>query len=829
MKKIRNLLLFVGILVSFTLSLSAQEISYSEPKEYIIGGIKVTGTKNLDEDILITISKLRTGERIRIPGDDITKAVKDLWGQGLFNDVAITPVSFKGDSVFLEIYLEETNRLSNLIFRGVKKSETSDLKEKFERYTNRVVNQNLLNRLKNVAKQHFTEKGYLFTEVSAFPRTDSSRKGYSDVVVTVDKKGKIKVNDITFYGNENISKGKLKKFMKNTRERKFYKIFGSKKYVPAKYEEDKEKLIAEYMTRGYRDAEILSDSVYRFDDRSVNVDITLREGEKYYFGDITWVGNATYTDQQLNQLLKIEKGDIYDEERLNKRLTGGALNSDDVASIYQNNGYLFSNITPVTTGIEEDTINLELRVFEGEQATIDEVIVKGNDRTNDKVIYREIYTIPGQTYSRAEIVRTINELRGLGYFNEEKLNVNPLPDQANGTVDIEYTVEERPSDQIQLSGGFGGGRIIGTLGLTFNNFSVRKLFSGDWGGLLPSGDGQRLSISMQTNGRYYQNYSFSFSEPWLGGRKPQRLTVGFFSSRQTSFNFFDTDPDELLAMNGVNIGLEKDLKWPDNYFKLGSVLSFERYKLNNWFSNSFIFNTGKAYTFSLTEQFSRTSLNHAIFPTSGSNISLSVQLTPPYSLFSNRDYSDPNLSLQDKYRLTEFHKWKFNSQWFTPVVGKLVLKTQADFGFVGTYNRDLGLTFFERFLLGGSGMQQFYNLNAAEIVGLRGYADAAVIPQGVGERIGSPIYNKYVMELRYPISVASSANIFVLAFAEGGNTWKDFNHFNPFNVKRSAGVGVRIFLPIFGLLGLDYGVAFDDIPGNPDAHQPFQFTINQAF
>lgn len=827
MKKIRNLLLFVGILVSF--NLSAQEVSYSEPKDYIIGGITVSGAEKLDKDILITISKLRTGQRVRIPGDQITRAVKDLWAQGLFNDVAIRPVRFSGDSVYLEIALEEAARMSNLVFRGVKKSATSDLKEKFQRYTNRPVNQSLLNRLKNIARDHFREKGYLFTEVSAFPRLDSARAGYADVVITVDRKRKIKVNDITFHGNESLPDRKLKKFMKNTKERKFYKIFGSKKYVPAKYEEDKDKLLSEYMQRGFRDIAIVADSVYRHDDRSVNVDITVSEGRKYYFGDLIWVGNAKYTDRQLNQLLKIERGDVYDEERLNKRLTGGALNSDDVASAYLNNGYLFSNITPVTTGVEGDTINLELRVYEGEQATIDEIFVKGNDRTNDKVIFREIYTIPGQTYSQAEVVRTINELRGLGYFNEEKLNVRPIPDPANGTVDIEYTVEERPSDQIQLSGGFGGGRIIGTLGLTFNNFSVRKLFSGSWGGLLPSGDGQRLSIAMQTNGRYYQNFNFTFSEPWLGGRKPQRLTVGFFSSRQTSFSYYDANPDQLLAINGVNVGLEKDLKWPDNYFKLSSVLSFERYKLNDWYSNSFVFDTGKAYTFSLTEQFSRTSLNHPIFPTSGSNVSLSVQFTPPYSLFNNYDYSDPNLSVQDRYRLTEFHKWKFNSQWFTPVAGKLVLKTQADFGFVGTYNRELGLTQFERFLLGGSGMQQFYNLNAAEIVGLRGYSDASVIPPGGDERVGAPIYNKYVMELRYPISVASSANIFVLAFAEGGNTWPTFSHFNPFNVKRSAGVGVRIFLPIFGLLGLDYGVAFDDIPGNPDAHQPFQFTINQAF
>src|SRR5690606_33419478 len=395
MKKIRNLLLFVGILVSF--NLSAQEISYSEPKEYTIGGVSVTGTKQLEKDILITISKLRPGRRIRIPGDDITAAIRALWAQGLFNDVAIKPVRFSGDSVFLEIELEEAYRLSNLIFRGVKKSATSDLKEKFERYTNRPVNQNLLNRLKNIARDHFTEKGYMFTEVSAFPRTDSARAGYSDVVITVDKKRKIKVNDITFYGNENLKAGKLKKFMKNTKERKFYKIFGSKKFVPAKYEEDKDKLLSEYMQRGFRDIAIVADSVYRHDDRSVNVDITVSEGRKYYFGDLIWVGNAKYTDRQLNQLLKIERGDVYDEERLNKRLTGGALNSDDVASAYLNNGYLFSNITPVTTGVEGDTINLELRVYEGEQATIDEIFVKGNDRTNDKVIFREIYTIPGQT------------------------------------------------------------------------------------------------------------------------------------------------------------------------------------------------------------------------------------------------------------------------------------------------------------------------------------------------------------------------------------------------------------------------------------------------
>lgn len=835
MKSFRNFLLLVGILVS--VSARAQEIDYANPKEYTIGGITITGTKNLDNDILITISKLQVGQKVRVPGAEITDAVKALMAQNLFSDVSISPLEIKQDTIFLEIALEEQDRMAQLIFQGAKSTEVKDLKERFEAMTGRPVNESLLTRIRNMAKDHYAEKGYLFAEVNARPRRDTSRQGYANVVVTVDRKNKVRVNQITFEGNEEIPRRKLKKFMKNTKQRAFWKIFGSKKFVQEKYREDKQTLLEKYRERGFRDVRIVEDTVYRNSDKDVNVEIAFREGKKYYFGNITWAGNARYPDQVLSQRLQIEKGDTYDEARMNTRLTGGAMNSDDVASLYQNNGYLFANITPVPTDIRGDTIDLEMRVYEGEQATINRVNVTGNDRTNDKVIYRELYTVPGQKYSQADLVRTLNELRGMGYFNEEKLIPDIQPDQEKGTVDIEYQVEERPSDQIQLSGGFGGGMIIGTVGLQFNNFSARKLFEGNWNGILPSGDGQKVGIQMQTNGKYFQNYNISFSEPWFGGRRRQRLTVGFFYSKQTNYNYYNSqiDPnysaDRLLAMTGVNVGIERRLKVPDDYFSLSTTLSFDRYKLNNWWSGSFVFNTGTAHTFSITERLSRNSLNHPIFPTAGSNVSLSVQFTPPYSLLNGKDYSDPDMTPQEIFRLTEFHKWKFNSQFFTTVYGKLVMKAQADFGFLGRYNQDRPLSPFQRFLLGGSGMQQFFNLNAAEIIGMRGYNDGMVLPRDGNERIGAPIYNKYTLELRYPVSLESSANIFVLGFAEGGNTWSAFRDFNPFNVKRSAGVGVRVFLPIFGLLGLDYGVGFDSIPGVSDdrAKQNFQFTINQAF
>jgi outer membrane protein insertion porin family len=803
------------------------QVDPNSPKEYIIGGITVSGTKTLDSDVLITISKLKVGERIKVPGDKIANSIKDLWAQGLFNDVQINVTDIKVDSIFLNLYLEERPRLSQVIFRGLKKSDVDELNEKKLKDLNgKVVNDNLIQSTEYIVKKFYVDKGYYNTDVLVKPRPDTV-SGRTDLVVTVDKHGKTKVNVINITGNEVLSTDKIKKAMKGTKERKFYKVFGSKKFLYNKYEEDKKNIIAKYNERGYRDAAIVKDSVFRFDNESVNIDITITEGKKYYFGNITWAGNAIYRADFLNQLLQIKKGDVFDEEKMEKRLRSSP-SEDDISSLYLNNGYLFFQVNPVQTKVYHDTIDVEMQIFEGEQATISKVTVNGNDRTNDKVVLREIRTKPGDKFNKSLLIRTIRELNQLGYFDEQKTAPDVKPNQQDGTVDLAFNVSEKPSDQLELSGGFGGGRIIGTLGLTFNNFSLRKLFTNEWGGILPSGDGQKLQLRAQTNGKYYQAYSFSFSEPWLGGDKPRYFTVGFNHTNQNN-GFDNNDPNfYTLKLTGVSFGLGQRLKWPDDYFQLNTNVNFDRYSFTNY--PGFQYPTGTAYTFSITEAISRNSIDAPIYPTSGSHFKISVQSTPPYSLFNSRDYNDPNLTASEKYKFTEFFRWKFDASWFAKLSSssKFVLNFRTHFGFLGTYNQDLGVTQFDRWRLGGDGLAGYDYIQGVEVVGLRGYSNGSVVPEGSDPQAGSPIYNKYVMELRHPISLAQQATIYALIFAEGGNTWENFRTFTPFNIKRSAGAGVRIFLPIFGMLGLDYGYGFDPIPGNPDANKgQFHFSIAQ--
>ncbi|SMO65273.1 outer membrane protein assembly factor BamA [Solitalea koreensis] len=799
----------------------------NSPKEYIIGGITVSGTKSLDKDVLITISKLKVGEQIKVPSDKIANSVKDLWAQGLFNDVQINIKSIKADTVFLDLYLEERPRLSSVVFRGLKKSEVDDLNEKkLKDLVGKVVNDNLIQSTEYIVKKFFVEKGYYNTEVSTKQRPDSA-SSRTALIVTVDKKSKTKVNAINITGDDALSEDKLKKSMKDTKERKFYKIFGSKKFLYSKYEEDKKNIIKKYHERGYRDAVIVSDSVYRVDDASVNVDLKINEGKKYYFGNISWAGNAIYRPDYLNHLLQIKKGDIFDEEKMDKRLHNSP-SEDDISSLYLNNGYLFFNVSPVQTKVYNDTIDVEMQIFEGEQATINKVSVNGNDRTNDKVVLREIRTKPGDKFNKSLLIRTIRELNQLGYFDEQKTSPDVKPNAQDGTVDLAFNVTEKPSDQLELSGGFGGGRIIGTLGLTFNNFSLRKLFTNDWGGILPSGDGQKLQLRAQTNGKYYQAYNFSFSEPWLGGDKPRYFSVGFNHTNQNNGLASNNPSYYQLKLTGFNLGLGQRLKWPDDYFQLNTNLNFDRYNFVNY--PGFQFPTGTSYTFSITEALSRNSIDVPIYPTTGSHIKLSVQLTPPYSLFSSINYNDPTVSNQTKYKFTEFHRWKFDASWFAKLSSssKFVFNFQTHYGFLGTYNKALGVTQFDRWRVGGDGLAGYDYIQGVEVVGLRGYSNGSIVPEGANSQAGSPIYSKYTMELRYPISTAQQATIFALTFLEGGNTWENFRTFSPFNLKRSAGVGVRIFLPIFGMLGLDYGYGFDAIPGNPDANRgQFHFSIAQ--
>ncbi len=808
---------------------TSSEISYLNPQEFTIGGTTVSGTQFLDKTVLITISKLTTGDKIMVPGDATSNAVKNLWGQGLFDDVKLNVAEIRGDSIFFDIVVVERPRLTRIDLLGLKKGEVTDVKAKLNDKTGKVVNENLLKTTTDIIKKHFNEKGYLYTDVDIVQKKDTAEANNMILGITVDKNKRVKIDEIVFTGNKDFKDKTLKKYLKKTKERAFYKVFGSAKFLQAKYDEDKLNLIAKMHEKGYRDAEIVSDSTYRSSENGVTVKINLYEGPKYYFGNITFAGNAKYPREFLETLLSIKKGEVFSEEKLTRKLSSSP-NSDDISSLYLNDGYLTFNVDPVQTKIYGDTIDLEIRMYEGPQYTVNKVMVKGNDLTNDKVILREIRTKPGQKFSKELIVRSTREIAQLGNFDDTKTDPKPININPNeGTVDIEYNVVEKPSDQIELSGGFGGGRVVGTLGLTFNNFSARNLFNLSAWKPLPKGDGQKLSIRGQTNGKFYQSYSFSFSEPWLGGKKPIYFGISAFTSLQSN-GLRDSDIDQQkIRLNGMTFTLGQRLKWPDDYFQANTSINLQQYKLNNY--NQFIFATGTSYNFNLTQEFSRSSIDAPIFPTSGSNLKLTIQATPPYSLLNNKNYL--TATDKEKYKFTEYHKWKFESQWFQRIYGKLVLKAQAQFGLLGIYNSAVGQSAFERFKLGGDGMQGFDYLQGSEIIAMRGYANNAVIPSGsnptIAQGSGSPIFNKYVLELRHPITASQSATIFVLAFAEGGNTWNSFRDFAPFNVRRTAGFGARVFLPIFGLLGIDYGFAFDKIPGVTDnGRQPFTFSISQA-
>ena len=799
------------------------DLDHLNPKEYTIGGININGVKYLDQSVLITISKLNVGDRILVPGDATSSAVKNLWAQGLFDDVSLEINKITGDTIFFDLNLVERPRVSRVKLSGLSKSETNDIQEKLNNLKGKIVNDNLKNNINSIIKKHFYEKGYLNTTIKITPVKDTSDVNSQIVKVDVDKKSKVKVNAINIEGNKDFSDAKLKKFLKKTHERAFYKIFGSGKFLRDKYEEDKTTMITKMREKGYRDAEIISDSVYRHDDKSVNIDMKVHEGPKYYFGNIKFSGNAKYSSDILKQVLKIDKGEVFSEAKLEKTLRSSP-SSDDVSSLYLNDGYLTFNADPVQTRIYNDTVDLDIRIYEGPQYTVNKIILKGNELTNDKVVLREIRTKPGQKFSKDLLVRSQRQISQLGNFDEQKIDIKPIPNPVDGTVDIQYTVVEKPSDQIELSGGFGGGRVVGTLGLTFNNFSAKNLFNLKAYKPLPKGDGQKLSIRGQTNGKFYQSYSFSFSEPWFGGKKPIYFGISAFTSLQSN-GLSNSNPSfQKIRLNGLTFSLGKQLKWPDDYFRIDYAANLQQFKLRNY--AGYLFENGDSYDLSISQVLSRNSVDAPIFPTSGSNIKFTVQATLPYSSFNGKNYN--NLATSDKYKFAEYHKWKFESQFFQRIYGKLVLKAQAQFGFLGYYSKEVGQAPFGRFKLGGDGLQGFDFLQGSEVIGLRGYTNNSVVPEGSRTTAGSPIFNKYVLELRHPITLNQSATVFVLAFAEGGNTWNTIKEFNPFNVKRSVGVGARIYLPIFGLLGIDYGYGFDKIPGNAAANgKQFHFSIAQ--
>lgn len=816
---------------------NSDEFSYLNPQSYIIGGITVSGTQYLDNDVLITISKLVRGSRIEVPSEATSNVVKNLMDQGLFDDVQLYADRIRGDSIFFNIHVTERPRLTRIDIEGLSKSQTEEVRKRLNENTGKIVNQNLFNTTRNTITKFLAEKAYLYPEIDMTPVKDSTQANNQILKVNVDRNRKVRAHAITFTGNEDFSQRQLRKFFKGVRQRDWWRVWGPGKFKQEKYEEAKTTLIAKMHDRGYRDAEILKDTVYKRDDRNVFVDIDLYEGPKYYFGNITWQGNAKYSDSILNVILGIEKGDVFSEEKLITKLMGPSRQNDDINTLYLNDGYLTASIDPVQTRIYADTIDLNIRVYEGAQFTINNIILKGNDMTNDRVLLRSIYTKPGQKFSKDLLMRSTREIAQLGNFDEQKTAPNPTNlNHSEGTVDIEYSVVEKPSDQIELSGGFGAGMIIGTIGLNFNNFSTRNLFDKSAWKPLPRGDGQKFSIRGQTSGKQYQSYSLSFSEPWLGGKKPIYFGVSAFTTSSSIGGFNPWTGQQMVAdenlqrlwMNGVTVSLGKRLQWPDNYFQLNYSLGFQQYKLQNW--SGFLMDNGTAYNFNLTQELSRNSVDAPIYPKSGSHIRLTIQATPPYSLFNNINY--PTASRSEFYKWTEYHKWKFDSQWFIRIAGDLVLKTQAQFGFLGAYNSVVGAPAFERFRLGGDGMMGFDFLQGTEIIGMRGYANGMVLPENADANVafnsGSPIYNRYQLELRYPVMLNEQATVFALAFAEAGNTWNRFRDFNPFQVRRTVGIGARIFLPIFGMLGIDYGHAFDPI-ALPAGMQGRQWRQNFTF
>lgn len=837
------LLASVGIMAQETISepVTNTLLDWAKPKEYTIAGIEVECSEYTDKNIIRLLSGLNYDDKIHIPGDDISEAIKNLWKQGLFEDVQIYLVKTIGDKAFLKIVVIEKPKLSGFSFRGkVKKNDADEIRGKIRLVKEKVVTDYTLGYVKNIVRDFYVNKGFYNAKVDITTEVDKKAKTPHVIVyIQVTKGKKVRIKNLNIYGNSVVANWKLRRKMSDSKPFRLYTFWNSGKYLEDNLEKDLPTIITKYNSKGYRDARIVKDTVYFVKKNRVNIDITIEEGRKFYFGNIKWYGNSKYRSGQLDTILNIKKGEVFDQSHLDQKLFMNP-NGYDISSLYMDDGYLFFNVTPQEVNVHNDTIDIDIHMYEGKQATINKVTVLGNTKTNDHVIYREIRTKPGQLFRRSDIIRTQRELSQLGYFDPEKLGVTPTPNPADGTVDIEYKVEEKPSDQIELSGGWGGGRVVGTLGLSFNNFSMRNIFKPESWSPLPTGDGQKFSIRAQTNGVYYQSYNISFTEPWLGGKRPNSLSVsGYFSMfNNTGEKKYTKDSEgnkilnpyrSTMQITGMSFGYGKRLKKPDDYFSLYTELSYNYYELHQY--PYFILTNGYANDINGRINLSRNSIDSPIFPKNGSNISLLGQFTPPYSLFNGKDYQ--NATLAEKYKFIEYQKYKLTIEWFTQLTNKkagegkearnLVLRTKIGYGILGWYNRKVGVSPFERYYMGGSGLSGYQNFVAREIIALRGYTD-----NSLSSTNGDPVCARYTMELRYPISLNPQATIFVLGFAEAGNTWAKYKDINPFQVKRSAGFGLRVFLPMFGLLGLDYGWGFDNIPGNTGSGNgkgQFHFTL----
>ncbi len=809
-------------------------IDYSQPKIYEIEEITITGVQYLDTMAIKSMSGLVVGEKISIPGDIITRMLKKFWEQGLFSDVKVSANYINGDKISLNLYLKERPRLNEFKIEGIKKSEKKEIEEKLSLKQGSQITENLVNNAKTIIKDYYIEKGYFYVEVESLYTPLDGSENMVDLSFIIKKNERIKIADILFEGNIAFEDARLRRAFKKT-HRRDWNIFKSSKYIEEEYKADKIKLQEFYNKRGYRDFKILSDSFSILSNKRIILHINVHEGNKYYFGNIIWIGNTKYSNDILDQVLGIKSGDIFDQELLDKRIS---IAEDAVSSLYLDNGYLFFSATPVETRIHNDSIDFEIRIYEGKQARINNVIIKGNTKTNEHVVRREIRTLPGELFSKSDIIRTVRELAALGHFEPEKIEPNPLPNPAEGNVDLEYKLVERANDQLEVSGGYGAKMFIGTIGLRFSNFSARSMFKPKAWRPIPSGDGQTLSIRAQSNGTYYRSFNISFVEPWFGGKKPNSFSVSLFRSRiaeySTSLDIFSNKNPNYMLISGGSIGLGRRLTWPDDFFTLYNELSYQNYYLNNY-ANYFSFSNGSSNNISFTTTLSRSSTNSPIYPKSGSKLSISIQLTPPYSLFDQKDYY--SLSESEKFRWIEYNKWTFKSDYYLRVIENFVILTRAQFGMLARYNSNRDYSPFESFDVGGDGWST-YNMYGRELVGLRGYKNNSLTPRlykgnvapiSDGLKSGN-IYNKLTVEFRYPITLKEQATVFALLFAEGGNCWHDFSSFNPYDIKRSAGVGLRAFLPMFGLLGIDWGYGFDNIIADPTANKSqFHFTLGQQF
>lgn len=856
--KIRKIFALSALLFSALVSFAQEggvEVDYNRPVKYKVGGISVKGNNYFSENQIIQLTGLEKGMEITVPSDELSGIVRRLWLQRYFEDVSmeIDHLSADRDSAFLNIVIVERPRVSRWSFTGVKSGEKKDLQERLNLRRGGEFSDYVEKTSSDIIKKYFAEKGFLDCQVKAEVVKDTIIKQAIRVNFAIDRGIKVKVQDINFIGNEHLKDYKLARSMKKTKSRKFYNFFHTKKFDPKEYPNDKKTLISAFNEAGYRDARIVKDSIYTIEPGRLGIDITVEEGDKYYFRDITWTGNSVYHADQLNQVLSIKPGDVYDIVTMEKRLRGGVKQNEyDISKMYRDNGYLFFSVTPVETNIQNDSVDVEMRISEGKQATLNNIVINGNDLTSEKVVRRQIFTRPGNLFSQTDFERSIREIASLGQFDPESImssdGYSMIPNQNNNTVDLVYNVTEKPSSQLELSGGWGGRTFVATAGVSFNNFSTRRMFDKHAWRPVPLGDAQNLSFRFQTNGTYYTALSASFLEPWLFGKKPTSLNLSAYYTRQTNSNTYlqILSHDRMMEIYGFSASLGNRLKWPDNYFVLYNGLSWQSYKLTNWYSGYFFFDDGLSHNLSYTLSLTRNSTDQQIYPRMGSDFSFSVQLTPPYSLFRKhsfdahgnriavdnwRDIDYSTWTSDQRFRWIEYHKWKFSAASYTKLVGDLVLMTRAQFGYLGRYNKNWGYSPFEGFLVGGDGMSG-YSTYGSDIIPLRGYENYSLTPYSQtnynsnGYAYAGNVYDKFTVELRYPVILQPSSTIFALAFLEGGNCWDSIEKFNPFQIKRSAGVGARIFLPMVGLLGIDWGYGFDDAQ---NGGSQFHFIIGQQF